>query len=158
MQILYRFPRRIVYIYDHIHDVEGDFAEGTSVSDRTGLDSLEVLMGRVASSSLYGATVSGIIDFGKSTDGLVGGIVGDAMDRLTMARNLAMFPNGIAGYYTGGIAGIMNYGNVLSFCLNAMKGTVTGSIIGGIIGQCLGSCQLDSVVNVMTGNIRAVPR
>ncbi|AAK14574.1 unnamed protein product [Ectocarpus sp. 4 AP-2014] len=134
-----------------VRDVEGDFAEGTAITNsatHTG-----TLFGYVNDSEVYGATVRGSVEIEESTNGRTGGVVGHAVGTdVTMCRNVATFTKGITGDSAGGVIGFNDACN-LSCLINAMQGNIVGSFAGGVCGQIFSGTNADCVVNSMTGNI-----
>lgn len=133
------------------YDVEGDFAEGTAMTNSATYTG--TLFGYANGSEVYGATVRGSVEIEESVSGRSGGIAGYAVGTdVTMCRNLATFTKGITGDSAGGVIAFTSVCN-LSCLTNAMQGNIVGSYAGGVCGQIFSQTNADCVVNSMTGNI-----
>ena len=142
------------YIYSgSIEDVEGDFAEGTSMVSTP--EYRGALVGRVLQSSLDRLTVRGSVDFQSSVSGTCGGVTGyiDYNATGTNWRNLATFPSGLSGEHVGGICGEIGYYCTVSNWLNGMSGNINGQSSGGICGYMRYAGLVESMVNSMRGDI-----
>ncbi|CAN0560771.1 unnamed protein product, partial [Ectocarpus sp. 12 AP-2014] len=136
------------------YDVEGDFAEGTAMTN--GATYTGTLFGYANDSEVYGATVRGSVEIEESVSGRSGGVAGNAVGTdVTMCRNLATFTKGITGDSAGGVIAFTSGCN-LSCLVNAMQGNIVGSYAGGVCGQIFMETNVDCVVNSMTGNIEGV--
>ena len=138
-----------------VHDIEGDFSEGTNFSI-FNFSSLKggCLIGQLSNSTLHGATVSGSVNVLDSNLNYIGGVLGYCLEsNATQCRNIATFPNGLRGHVSGGIvAGLEK--STLTNCLNAMKGDIRdGAFMAGIVGGLVYACTMENLVNSMSGNI-----
>ncbi|CAN0392073.1 unnamed protein product, partial [Ectocarpus fasciculatus] len=133
------------------YDVEGDFAEGTTIAK--GALYTGTLFGYANDSEVYGATVRGSVEIEESVTGRSGGVAGYAVGTdVTMCRNLATFTKGITGDSAGGVIAFTDRCN-LSCLMNAMQGNIVGSYAGGVCGQSFYQTNAVCVVNSMTGSI-----
>ena len=141
-----------------VENIECDFSPGSLISqgpvDRD-ISGAGGVFGAV--STCYGITLRGELDIeGSSNLPRIGGIVGSLYGTMTMARNLASFPNDIRGVMVGGIAGYTS--GSLENCIVAITGDISSTSrharVGGVGGWVNGETYTyKNLINSMKGNI-----